>query len=293
MRRKVRLRAFAKVNYALEVLGLREDCYHELATVMQSISLADELEMQRGSDGLELSVEPEGTGVGSVEDSTVYKVWARLRELTGEELPVRVCLRKEIPPAAGLGGASADAAATLVGLDELFGLALEPQTLIRIGREVGADVPFCLAGGTALGAGVGEVLTPLPPPPEHYLVLAKPGRGASTAMIYRSYDESPRASVASVLDVVSALKTGDLPALAGSLGNDLAPITGELVPEVAHYVEELLDAGALGAGMSGSGTAVYGIFEERETARKAEGKLRAGFTGTFEPVRGGVEVVED
>jgi 4-diphosphocytidyl-2-C-methyl-D-erythritol kinase len=205
--------------------------------------------------------------------------------LAGAELPVRINLRKKIPAGAGLGGGSADAAAVLVGINELFDLGLDAEVLRSLGSRIGADVPFCLLGGTALGEGVGDVLTPLPAPPAHRLVLAKPERGADTGEIYRSYDERPRKSVASVEPVVAALRSGDISALAGAIGNDLEPITGELVPEVEAYKKELLRVGALGAAMSGSGTAVYGIFG------RAGEQPRVPSSRVCEPVDAGVEIV--
>jgi 4-diphosphocytidyl-2-C-methyl-D-erythritol kinase len=284
----VRLRAFAKVNYALEVRGLREDGYHEIRTVMQSVSLADEVEiaqLERAKGGFELRVEPEGARIGPPERNTARKAWELLCGLAGAELPVRIKLRKEIPAGAGLGGGSADAAAVLVGIGELFGLGLDAEVLRSFGSRIGADVPFCLLGGTALGEGVGDVLTPLPAPPAHRLVLARPERGADTGEIYRSYDERPRKSVASVEPVVAALRSGDLSALAGAIGNDLEPITGELVPEVEAYKKELLRVGALGACMSGTGTAVYGIFGGGGE------QPRVPFSRVCEPVDVGVEIV--
>ena len=187
--REVRLRAFAKVNYALDVLGLRADGYHEVGTVMQSISLADEVGLRRATGGFDLSLEPEEVETGPQERNTTYLAWKALQRLTGKELPVEVTLRKEIPAGAGLGGGSADAAAVLVGLNELFGLGLRVDELRGIGAGVGADVPFCVSGGTALGEGVGEILTPLPAPPAHLLVVAKPLRSAETGKIYHAFDE--------------------------------------------------------------------------------------------------------
>jgi 4-diphosphocytidyl-2-C-methyl-D-erythritol kinase len=205
-------------------------------------------------------------------------------------LPVRVRLGKKIPARAGLGGGSADAAATLVGLNELFGLGLGEAELRDVGLRVGADVPFCLAGGTALGEGIGEVLSPLPAPPPHHLVVAKPAVGAETARIYGAYDERPVGDNSSVAPVVEALWTGDPGALAGSLGNDLAPVTEGLVPEVRALEEALLRAGALGAAMSGTGTAIFGVFASDAGARAAADGLRAPFVAVCEPVPQGVEV---
>ena len=280
----VLLRACAKVNYALEVRGLRGDGYHEISSVLQSVSLADELEIERSRGGFELSFEPEGVEIGPVEENTVYKAWALLWETCGHELPTRIRLHKKIPAGAGLGGGSADAAAVLVGMNELFDLGLDAEQLRTIGARIGADVPFCLSGGTALAQGVGEILTPLPAPPAHRLLIAKPERGADTGGIYRAYDERDSGGIASADQVVAALGSGSLTELAGALGNDLEPVTTGLVPEVAAHKREMLRAGALGAAMTGTGTAVYGIFEDGA----AEASLRAPFLGVYEPVGAGV-----
>ena len=287
---RVRLRAFAKVNYALEVRGLRDDGYHEIASVMQSISLADELEIARSRGGFELHFEPEGIEVGPIEENTVYRAWELLRVASGLELPVRIRLRKKIPAGAGLGGGSADAAATLYGVNELFGLGVDYEGLRDVGSRIGADVPFCLTGGTALGEGIGEVLTPLPAPPEHHLVLAKPLRSAETGGIYRAYDEhSGWRGTVSAKSAVAALEAGDLGALAAALGNDLEPVTAGFVPEVTACKEELLREGALGAAMTGTGTAVYGVFRREDDVRSARRRIRASFSGVFEPVPHGIE----
>jgi 4-diphosphocytidyl-2-C-methyl-D-erythritol kinase len=285
---EVRLRACAKVNYALDVLALRADGYHEVSTVMQSISLADEVELRRATEGFALSLEPEETEIGSPERNTVYVALQQLQRLTGEELPVEVTLRKRIPAGAGLGGGSADAAAVLVGLNELFGLGLRVEELREVGARIGADVPFCISGGTVLGEGVGDVLTPLPAPPSHYLVLAKPARSADTGKIYRGYDAAETESARSVGPVISALGSGSVTDLAAAVGNDLAPVTRGLVPEVAALERELLASGAFGASMSGSGTAVYGIFGDEEAAANARAKVDAPFIGVCEPVSSGV-----
>ena len=289
--REVRLRAFAKVNYALDVLGLRADGYHEVSTVMQSISLADEVELRHAAGGFDLSLEPEEVEIGPQERNTTYLAWKALQRLTGKELPVKVTLRKKIPAGAGLGGGSANAAAVLVGLNELFGLGLRVDELRGIGAGIGADVPFCISGGTALGEGVGEILTPLPVPPAHLLVVAKPLRGADTAGIYRAYDETRTENTHSVEPVVSALRAGSLPTLAAVVGNDLAPVTRDIIPEVAELEQSLLASGALGASMSGSGPAVYGIFHDEKAAGIGKLTVDAPFIGVYEPVSRGVEIV--
>ena len=289
--REVRLRAYAKVNYALDVLGLRGDGYHEIRTVMQSIALADEVDLRRSKRGFELSIVPEEVEIGPAERNTVYLAWKLLRALTGDELPVSVTLRKKIPAGAGLGGGSADAAAVLVGFNELFGLGLRVEELREAGAEIGADVPFCISGGTALGEGVGEVLTPLPAPPEHRVVVAKPRMSADTATVYRLFDEAKTESTRAVDPVISALRSGNLSALAAAVGNDLTRVTSGFVPEVTALKQALLESGALGASMSGSGTAVYGIFDDERIARGAKGRIETPFGGVYEPVSRGVEIV--
>jgi len=288
--REVRLRAFAKVNYALDILGLRMDGYHEIRTVMQSISLADEVELRRAARGFALTLEPEAEEIGLPDQNTAYLAWRLLQRLTGDELPVEVTLCKRIPAGAGLGGGSADAAAVLVGLNEIFGLGLSMNELRKAGVVIGADVPFCISGGTALGEGVGEILTPLPPPQTHRLLVAKPLRSADTASIYRAYDGTKPKSSRTVEPVFSALHSGDVSDLASAVGNDLAPVTSGFVPEVEALEQALLASGALGASMSGSGTAVYGIFADEEAARNAKGKIDAPFIGVYESVSCGVEI---
>jgi 4-diphosphocytidyl-2-C-methyl-D-erythritol kinase len=288
---EVHLRAFAKVNYALDVLGLRADGYHEVRTVMQSISLADEVELRRSTRGFDLSPEPEEVRIGPQERNITYLAWQALRRITGEELSVKVILRKRIPAGAGLGGGSADAAAVLVGLNELFCLGLRIDELRGIGAGLGADVPFCISGGTALGEGVGEILTPLPAPPMHHLVVAKPLKSADTGKIYHAFDETRSKGTHSVEPVVSALRSGSLPALASAVGNDLAPVTRGIVPQVAELEQTLLASEALGASMSGSGTAVYGIFDDEEAASIAKDTVDAPYSGVYEPVFRGVGII--
>ena len=288
---RVRLRAFAKVNYALEVCGLREDGYHDISTVMQSISLADEIELERADSGFEMLVEPTGSEIGPPEENTLYRSWKLLRSLFDRELPVKVRLHKKIPAGAGLGGGSADAAAFLTGMNELYGLGLDLAALREIGDNIGADVPFCLSGGTALAGGTGDVLTPLPPPPPHHLVLVKPSVSADTGEVYRAYDALDATGGPSVEPVVAALHNGDLSTLAQATGNSLFLATRKLLPEVEERGQELLRAGALGVMMSGSGSAVYGIFATKSEAERAREVLQAPFVEVCEPVDRGTETL--
>lgn len=284
----IRLHAFAKVNYALEIIGLRPDGYHEIKTVLQSISLADEVSIERAQHGFTLSVGPPDKDLGPLEANTVYLAWAAVQEAVNGELPVRVQLHKHIPAGAGLGGGSADAAATIAGLNELFELRLSVDEMAEIGGRVGSDVPFCIRGGTMLGEDAGQRLTPLPPAPPHYLVIGKPERSALTSDIYRAYDMLEVRRIASAGPVVEALRAGSLTLLAAAVDNALVPVTVSMVPEVGDIKSDLLRSGALGAEMTGSGTAVYGVFSEESVAEGVSAGLEAAFSGVYRPVESGI-----
>ena len=292
MTTSLRLRAYAKINYALAIDGVREDGYHEISTVFQNISLADEIELERVTKGFGLRIVPEWANTGPPEQNTIYRAWELLCELTGLDLPLAVTLHKKIPAGAGLGGASSDAAAFLIGANELFGLGMDSEELAKLGLKIGADVPFCILGGTALGEGVGEKLSPLPAPPAHYLLLVKPESGAETANIYRAYDETSPDKKVSTEPLMAALRESDLRGFAAAVGNDFATVTPRFVSEVAEYEEEIIRSGALGASMSGSGTAVYGIFATEEDAQETMPLLKAPFAGIYEPIQRGVELLE-
>ncbi|WP_119068898.1 16S rRNA (adenine(1518)-N(6)/adenine(1519)-N(6))-dimethyltransferase RsmA [Rubrobacter indicoceani] len=289
----VLLRAHAKVNYTLEITGVRDDGYHELRSVFQSISLHDDLSLTKAGSGFSLKVEPPGADVGPSDENTIHRAWRLLSGRVGRELSVAVELTKRIPAGAGVGGGSADAAAFLVGANELFSLGLSEDELREVAVGVGADVPFCISGGTALGEGVGEKLSALPPPPEHYIALVKPEASASTAEVYRAYDSNTVESKGNSGPVMAALLAGSLTRLASSIGNDLAPLTARIVPELAEYERVLLASGAIGTAMSGSGTVVYGIFWDEQSARVALASepLTGVAVGVYRPVGFGVEII--
>ena len=281
---RLSIKANAKINLTLEVLGLRGDGYHELRSVMHSVGISDGIRMERFPAA-------EGAPRVLVESDAPlpYMNTARraaegyLAALLSRGLPdggagVGILIEKRIPSEAGLGGGSADAAAVLRGMQRLFP-DIGEEALYALGRSVGADVPFCLHGGCALCEGVGERLTTLPAARLHLLIV-KPERGVSTGALFRALDESgePPARDRSA-PLVSALKAlcGDvrngtkarLGLLASRLMNDLSPAAEALVPEIAAYRERLLALGALGAEMTGSGSCVFGVFGSREAALRA------------------------
>ncbi len=265
MEEKIFINAYAKINLLLDVLRRREDGYHELDGIMQSVSVCDELALSP-AEGIEVvSSEP------LPHNNTCRRAAEAFLKESGRG--VRIEIEKRIPSEAGMGGASADAAAVLRGLSALYPeLAVPEDELYKLGLSVGADVPFCLMGGCARARGVGERLTALPAL-RLPLVIVQGGRGVSTGRLFSSLgigcEESSRLPEGAIKKALSALEKGDMNELAGCVSNALfEPACGE-APEIAEYRERLVAAGALGASMTGSGAAVFGIFAGEEEARAA------------------------
>ncbi len=264
------LRAHAKINLTLDITGRRPDGYHLLRSVMQSISLADLITLRK-SDG-KIAVTTDNPLLPTDERNICWQAAAIFLKHIGKSQGVTVGIEKRIPIAAGLGGGSSNAAAVLVGLNELYGSALSLAKLQELGLQVGADIPFCLQGGTALVEGVGEQVTPLVMAPSDFngavLVLLKPEANISTGEIYRRFD--PKNYGTSFTRDFMALWAGQssLNSLSGACGNVLETVTSELVGEIEIWKERLLAQGALAAQMSGSGPTVFGIFAGEEEARQ-------------------------
>lgn len=275
------LPAYGKINLTLKVLGQRADGYHNLSTLFQSIALADTLTFSRCREGIHL--ETSGLPVPEGPENLAYRAAARLQSRYG--FPgVRISLKKQIPLAAGLGGGSADAAATLTGVNALFNLGLTPGQLAREGAALGSDVPFCVIGGTALGQGRGEELFLLPPPPVLWLVLVKPPFGVSTATIYHNWETSSGREALDIPDeekALAAIRRGDRAGLLASMGNDLEAVTCRLYPEVRTIKRRLLAEGAERAVMCGSGPAVFGVVADREIARRIASRLQEAYPETI------------
>lgn len=251
---EIQEKAFAKINLSLDILSRREDGYHDLRMVMQTVSLWDTLFLRR-AEGIQLSC-----GESPLPCDSRNTVWraaeAFLQETGFPGLSIR--LEKRIPSQAGLGGGSADAAAVLRGANALYGAGLSPERLCSLGKQVGADVPFCIRGGTALAEGIGDRLTPLPGIPRCRIVIGKPETGVSTAEAYKKADEPGRREKRYTERLLRAMKSGMLPELARALGNDFQDFL--CIPESECIRKAMLDQGALGALMTGSGSAVYGLF---------------------------------
>ena len=261
------LPAFAKVNLDLRILGVRPDGYHDLRTIFQSLALADTVTVTLRPGPFELRCG--APGVPTDRRNLVWKaaslLWRTARRGRGEPRDLCVTLEKRIPAEAGLGGGSADAAVTLLALNRLWKLGLDGVALARVGARLGADVPFFLVGGTALGLGRGDDIYPLADLPKVSVVLIKPGFGVSTVEAYRWYDEEPRRARR---EPPGRQPPPGWPAWAAVLCNDLEAPVVRHHPTISRIRQALLDAGAVKAAMSGSGSAVYGLFERAEAARR-------------------------
>ena len=265
----------AKLNLTLDVLGRREDGYHEIKMVMQLVSLADEVTITvEPGEGIALRTD---LGFLPVDERNLAVAAAlRLREAVGGSWGrVSIALNKHIPVCAGMAGGSSDAAAVLRGLNQLLDLGLSPRELAKIGEKVGSDVPYCVLGGTALAQGRGECITPLPALPPCHIVLAKPDFPVSTPELYGQIDAKPPKCRPDTAGLIKALEEGDLPGVARRLFNVFEEV---LPPRKRMRVEELkgelLRWGALGAGMSGTGPTVFGLFADANAAQAAGEALK-------------------
>lgn len=272
---KTTQRAYAKINIGLDVLRRRADGYHEVKMIMQTVDIYDELVLERRKEpGIELRMDNSDLPSGG--DNLICRaadLLFREKEITGG---VNISLTKRIPIAAGMAGGSADAAAALRGVNELFDLGYSLKELQALGVGLGADIPYCLAGGTMLSEGIGEILTPLPAPPAAHLVIAKPDINVSTAFVYGNLHADRLAWHPDIDGMIAALQKGDLDGITGRLGNVLETVTVKAHPVIEQIKELLRKQGAENALMSGSGPTVFGIFKEKETAARAAEAVERG-----------------
>lgn len=276
------VKAGAKLNLTLDVIGRREDGYHDLRMVMQTVELADTLRLEPGrGEGVRVK-----SNVGFLpadeHNLAAAAALAFQRETGIPATPLDITLNKVIPICAGLGGGSSDAAAVLRALNEIHEVGLSVEQLARIGEQVGSDVPYCVMGGTALAEGRGEVLTPLPALPRCRVVLCKPDFSVSTPALFAQIDSVRLRCRPDTKGVLAALEQGDLEGVARRLYN---VFEDALPPRCASKVEQvksvLIQSGALGAVMSGTGSAVYGLFRDETCAQDAYEQLRQLYGETF------------
>ncbi len=272
---EMRLKALAKINLGLDVLRRREDGYHEVCMVMQTLSLYDRIIIKK-LEKQEIQVKTNLFYVPENENNLVYQAAQILMDECDLKQGIYIDLQKFIPVAAGMAGGSSDAAAVLYGMNRMFRLNLSQQRLMEIGLKIGADVPYCVMRGTALAEGIGEKLTPLAPMPICKVLVAKPPICVSTKFVYENLTldkdtEHPRIDL-----LIEGLREGNLKKIAAHMGNVLESVTIPHYPVIAQIREEMLHYGAINAMMSGSGPTVFGLFEEEAQAQKAYQSLREG-----------------
>ncbi len=275
------LSACAKINLTLDILRKREDGYHDLQMVMQTVTLADVLTVSP-AEGPEGRISSDLRYLPADGRNLAQVAAAAFREATGRGPQVDIIIQKRIPVCAGLAGGSADAAAVLRAMNELSGAGLSAGELAAIGEKVGSDVPYCVLGGTALAEGRGERLTPLPPLPKCHVVLCKPPFPISTPQLFSRVNVRKIVCRPDTPGVLAALEAGDLAGVARRLYNVFEDV---LEPrrksEIDAVKSELIDCGALGASMSGSGPTVFGLFDDEHAARSAFERLKENYQQVF------------
>ena len=275
MKDRIQLKALAKINLGLDVLRRREDGYHEVKMIMQTISLHDDLEIRRIKTP-EIQVKTNLYYLPTNENNLVYKAAKLLMDEFGIKEGVAIQLKKRIPVAAGMAGGSTDGAAVLWGMNQMYGLGLSRQELMERGVKLGADVPYCVQRGTALAEGIGERLSVLPSMPKCTILIAKPGISVSTKFVYENLhanDLKPEQHP-DVDRMIEAMKEKNLDLLCERMGNVLDTVTIPAYPVIQEIKEHMMACGAAGAMMSGSGPTVFGIFHSPVQAKAAMKDLK-------------------
>lgn len=265
---QTRERAYAKINIGLDVLRRRPDGYHEVKMIMQTVDIYDDLFLEKTSEpGIRLQTDNEELPTNR--DNLIYRAAALLMEDKKMTEGVKITLTKRIPIAAGMAGGSSDAAAAMRGLNVLFDMGYSVEDLQRLGVKLGADIPYCIVGGTMLSEGIGEILTPLPAPPNVNLVVAKPDINVSTAFVYGNLHVERLQEHPDIDGMVQALSRGDLQGICDRMGNVLETVTVREYPVIEEIKQVMRKKGALNALMSGSGPTVFGFFADSKLAETA------------------------
>ena len=265
---KISLKALAKINLGLDVVRRREDGYHEVRMIMQTIHLFDRVNIEKTSEpGIRIKTNLSYLPVN--ENNLIYKAGRLLMDEFDITEGVSVDLDKRIPVAAGMAGGSTDAAAMLYGMNKMFGLGLSMQELKDRGVKIGADVPYCLMRGTALAEGIGEKLKSLPPMIKCPVLIAKPQISVSTKFVYENLKLDGKANPPDIDQLIKDIKAKDLQGVCDHMGNILETVTIPNYPIIAEIKKNMLENGATGAMMSGSGPTVFGLFDDAEKAKQA------------------------
>ncbi|QUH29050.1 4-(cytidine 5'-diphospho)-2-C-methyl-D-erythritol kinase [Vallitalea guaymasensis] len=277
---RINIKARAKINISLDVIGKREDGYHDVKMIMQTINLYDKINIKKIRKD-EIKIQTNLSFLPVDERNLVYKVIKYLKEKYKIKTGVFVDLYKVIPVAAGLAGGSSDAAATLVGMNKLFNLRMSMNEMMEIGTMFGADIPYCLLRGTALSEGIGEKLTSLGRFPDAYVVIAKPGINVSTGFVYGNLDLSSIDVRPDTDKIIEGIDKGDLHQICNNMGNILETVTIKKYPVINEIKDYMMENGAIGSLMTGSGPSVFGILEDKHKAYNLAHKLKVNNIAKF------------
>ena len=281
MRKSIQ-KAYAKINLSLDILGRLENGYHIVKMVMQTIDLYDELIFEtqdRECPSMEITLVSDSGEIPGGEDNLIVRAVRRMEVKYRIRRDLKITLKKNIPVAAGMAGGSTDAAAALRAVRDLFVPEVSDGELQKIGVTLGADIPYCVTGGTQLSEGIGEVLTVLPDAPQCGLVICKPPVGVSTGEVYKKYDSLEEVTHPDIEAQIEAIARGDLEGMAAQCVNVLEEVTGAMYPEIGEIEKFFESRGALVSRMSGSGPTVFAVFKEREEAQRAAQAFEAAGNG--------------
>ncbi len=266
------IKAYAKINLGLDVLRRLENGYHEVKMVMQTVGIYDELTLTRTEAGIMVTTDKEE--LPTDDNNLIYKAARIMMEEYHLEGGIHIHLKKNIPIAAGMAGGSTDAAATFKGMNRLYDLDCTLEELMRLGVRVGADVPYCVLGGTALAEGIGEKLTSLNPAPDCYVLVVKPDINVSTKYVYEHLDAEDTWEHPDIDGMVEAIWEESLQGILDRMGNVLEHVTVKKYPVIHELKNRMRELGALNSLMSGSGPTVFGIFVNERLAREAFEKMK-------------------
>ena len=270
---RIELKALGKINLGLDVLGRRENGYHDVRMVMQTVYLYDQITIKkRKNPGI--GIETNLYYLPTNENNLAYRAAKLLKDEFDIKEGVSIGLEKHIPVAAGMAGGSSNAAAVLFGMNRMFGLGLTMEELMERGVTLGADVPYCIMRGTVLAEGIGEILTPLAPMPRCFVLLEKPPVAVSTKLVYERLDSREIEAHPDIDGIIEGLKEEKLSKITSSMGNVLERVTMEEYPVIEEIKNTMKEGGALNAMMSGSGPTVFGIFDDRNLAKTAAQRIK-------------------
>lgn len=265
------LDSYAKINLALDILYKRDDGYHELNTIMQQIDLKDRIIIRNRNKGIHIQCDNKDVPLD--ENNLVYKAWEKIKEKTGINRGIQITIEKKIPVAAGLAGGSSNGGAVLKGLNLLWDLKLSDEELMAIGKEIGADVPFTIMGGTAWAKGIGERLTRLNSFSGKMVLLANMGIPVSTEWVYKNMDLKSINKRVDIESLIRYMEEDDLLSLAKNMENVMEAVVIEKYPQIERIKEDMIKFGGLGSLMSGSGPTVFGLFDDEEKLHRCKKEL--------------------